>query len=69
MADNIVYRALINAFFGRARQQDINRAGFGRVELFEVPLPPDWPQFGLCLAAGWLRKGWRGGIAHTRLEP
>jgi hypothetical protein len=45
----------------------MRRAGFALVELAELPTPPDWPQFGLGLAAGWARRGWQGSIAHTRL--
>jgi len=37
-------------------------------ELAELPIPPDWPQFGLELSAGWARRGWQGSIAHTRLD-
>lgn len=67
VADNIVFLALINAWFVKARQDDMREAGFGLVELHELPNPePPWPQFGMTLAAAWLRRGWKGGIAHTR---
>jgi hypothetical protein len=36
------------------------------VELCALPIPPNWPQFGIELTAGWAR-GWQGSIAHTRL--
>jgi len=36
-------------------------------ELCALPIPPDWPQFGIELTAGWARRGWQGAIAHTRL--
>ena len=70
VADNIVFLSLVNAWFVRARQDDLREAGFGLVELFELPNPePPWPQFGMVLAAGWLRRGWEGGIAQTRYRP
>ena len=47
---------------------DMRKAGFALVELAELPIPPDWPQFGLELSAGWARRGWQGSIAHTRLD-
>jgi len=33
---------------------------FALVELAELPIPPDWPQFGLELAAGWPTEAGRG---------
>jgi len=67
LSDNIVFLALVNAWFVRARQTDIRKAGFGMVELFEVPVPDaPWPKFGMTLAAAWLRRGWEGGIAYTQ---
>ena len=68
MADNIVFVSLVGARFVRSRQEDMRRAGFALAEMAELPIPPDWPQFGLELAAGWARRGWQGSIAHTRLE-
>ena len=69
VSDNIVFVALVNAWFVRSRQNLIRSAGFGLVELLELPIPESWPKFGLTLAAGWCRRGWQGGIAHTRLDP
>ena len=67
VADNVVFLSLVNAWFVKARQDDIRSAGFGMVEIYEVPNPePPFPQFGMVLAAAWLRRGWEGGIAHTR---
>jgi hypothetical protein len=69
VSDNVVFLALANAFFVRARQADIQSAGFGLVELFEVPIPkPPWPQFGMTLVAAWLRRDWQGGISYTRFK-
>ncbi len=63
VADNIVFLCLINAWFMRARQRDMAQAGFGLVEILHVPVPPPpWPQAGFCLGAGWLRRGWTGGV-------
>ncbi len=46
-ADNIVFVSLVGAWFVRSRQQDMRQSGFALVELAELPIPPDWPQFGL----------------------
>ena len=63
VADNIVFLCLINAWFMRARQRDIESAGFGLVEILHLPVPPPpWPQTGFSLGAGWLRRGWNGGL-------
>jgi len=70
VADNVVFLSLVNAWFIRARQADIREAGYGLVEIYEVPIPPEpWPQFGMTLAAVWLRRGWEGAINYTRLKP
>jgi hypothetical protein len=67
-ADNVVFLCPAAAWFQRARERAIAKAGFGLVELCYTPLPPKpWPQFGLSLAAAWVRRGWQGGIAKTRL--
>ena len=68
VADNVVFIGLAPAWFVRARQDDIRQARFALVELCALPIPPDWPQFGIELTAGWARRGWQGGIAHTRLH-
>ena len=44
------------------------RARFALVELCALPIPPDWPQLGIELTARWARRGWPGGIAHTRVN-
>ncbi len=70
VTDNVVFLSLANAWFMRARQDDIRHDSFGLVELLEVPVPKaPWPQFGMTLAAAWLRRGWSGGINYTRLKP
>jgi len=68
VADNIVFISLVGAWFVQNRQEEMRMAGFALVELAELPIPPDWPQFGLELSAGWVRRGWQGSIAHTRLD-
>jgi hypothetical protein len=67
VADNLVFIGLAPAWFVRARQEDMRQARFALVELCALPIPPDWPQFGIELTAGWARRGWQGAIAHTRL--
>ena len=67
VADNMVFIGLAPAWFVNGHQQDLGRARFALVELSAPPIPPTWPQFGIELTAGWARRGWRGGIAHSRL--
>jgi hypothetical protein len=70
VSDNIVFLSLINAWFMRARQRDMQEMGFGLVEILHVPVPPPpWPQAGFSLGAGWLRRGWTGGIHFSRPAP
>src|SRR6266550_6132483 len=58
VGENIVFVSLINAWFMRARRRDIKKAGFGLVEVLELPVPPKpWPQAGFSLGATWLRRG------------
>ena len=71
IADNLVFIGLAPAWFVRARQEDMRQVRFARlgearfalVELCALPVPPDWPQFGIELTAGWARRGWQGGMA------
>jgi len=68
VADNIVFLCLDNAWNMRARRRDLRRAGFGIVEMCECPVPPPpWPQFGMCLGATWIRRGWQGSTRITEL--
>jgi len=68
VGDNIVFLCLTNAWFFRARQRDMVEKGFGIIEILEVPVPAKpWPQFGACLGATWLRRGWKGATNHTRI--
>lgn len=66
VAENIVFLCLVNAWFMKARQEDIRKAGFGLVEILEIKQPPKpWPQTGFMLGAGWLRRGWSGATTFT----
>jgi hypothetical protein len=68
VADNVVFLCLDNAWNMRARKRDIALAGFGFVEQCECPVPPPpWPQFGMCLGATWIRRGWQGSSQDTCL--
>lgn len=67
VADNIVFLSLINAWFMKARQNDMREAGFGIVEILTLPVPPSpWPQTGFSLGATWARRGWTGGISVSK---
>lgn len=68
VADNVVFLCLDNAWNMRARRRDLQSAGFGIIETCECPVPPPpWPQFGMCLGATWIRRGWQGSTLTTRL--
>ncbi len=49
VADNVVFIGLAPAWFVRARQEDMRQARFALVERCALPIPPDWPQFGIEL--------------------
>ena len=68
LADNVVFIGLGPAWFVNARQEHMRQARFALVELFALPIPPDWSQFGIELTAGWPCPGWQGTIAHTPLH-
>jgi hypothetical protein len=63
VTDNVVFIGLAPAWFVRPRQEDMRQARFALVEPCALPIPPDWPQFGIKLTARWARRGWEGGIA------
>lgn len=69
VSDNVVFLCLINAFFMRARMADMDRAGFGFVEITSVPTPPKpWPQTGFQLGAVHIRKGHGGPVVMSKLQ-
>jgi hypothetical protein len=66
LADNVVFLSLLNAWFMRARLEDIRKAGFGFVEALMLPTPPKpWPQTGFQLAAVHIRRGHTGPMKFT----
>jgi len=61
VADNVVFLALLNAWFMRARVRDMRQAGFGLVEAMMIDTPPrPWPQTGFQLAAVHARRAYDG---------
>jgi len=69
VSDNVVFLCLVNAFFMKARQQDMKDAGFGMKEILFVPTPPKpWPQTGFSLGAVHIQKGYSGPVAFSHLE-
>lgn len=68
-ADNVVFLALLNAWFMRARVQDVAAAGFGYKEALLLDTPPKpWPQTGFQLAAVHIQRGYTGDMKFSRLK-
>lgn len=68
VADNVVFLCLVNAFFMKARQQDMRKAGFGMKEILFVPTPAKpWPQTGFSLGAVHIQKNYSGPVIHSQL--
>ena len=68
VADNVVFLCLVNAFFMKARQQDMHKAGFGMKEILFVPTPAKpWPQTGFSLGAVHIQKNYIGPVIHSHL--
>jgi len=66
VADNVVFLALLNAWFMRARVADMRAAGFGLVESLMLDTPPKpWPQTGFQLAAVHARRGHDGPLKFS----
>lgn len=69
VSDNVVFLCLVNAFFMRARQQDMEDAGFAIREILFVPTPPKpWPQTGFSLGAVHVQRGYTGPIHTSKLN-
>ncbi|MEM6884057.1 MAG: hypothetical protein AAF571_03430 [Verrucomicrobiota bacterium] len=63
VADNVVFLCAVNALFFKARQNAIEEAGFGIVEILRVPTPSaPWPQSGFGIGAVWMMRNWTGAI-------
>ncbi len=66
--DNVVFLCLVNAFFMKARQADMQAAGFGMKEILFVPQPPKpWPQTGFSLGAVHIQRGYTGDTKQSHL--
>lgn len=69
VSDNVVFLALLNAWFMRARVRDVANAGFGLVEALMLDTPPKpWPQTGFQLAAVYAKRGHTGPMAFSKLS-
>ena len=67
-SDNVVFLCLVNAFFMKARQQDMKDEGFGMKKILFVPTPPKpWPQAGFSLGAVHIQRGYSGPVTHSWL--
>ena len=61
VSDNVVFLALLNAWFMKARVRDMSQAGFGVVEVLMIDTPAKpWPQTGFQLAAVHIKRGHTG---------
>lgn len=68
VADNVVFLCLVNAFFMKARQEDMRKAGFGMKEILFVPTPPKpWPQTGFSLGAVHIKRDYLGDVKLSNL--
>ena len=68
-ADNVVFLALFNAWFMRARVKDVAEAGFGYKEALFLDTPPKpWPQTGFQLAAVHIQRGYQGDLKFSKLK-
>lgn len=68
VSENVVFLSLVNAFFMKARVDDMRRAGFGIVEILLLPTPvKPWPQTGFQLGATHIQRGYAGMTQITGL--
>lgn len=69
LSDNVVFLALFNAWFMRARVKDVAEAGFGYKEALFLDTPPKpWPQTGFQLAAMHIQRGYQGDLKLSSLK-
>lgn len=69
VSDNVVLLCLVNAFFMKARQEDVRKAGFGMKEILFVPTPPKpWPQTGFSLGAVHVQRHYHGPVTLSQLK-
>jgi len=67
LADNVVFLVTLTHLDTRARDRDIQLAGFGRREALLCPQPrAPWPTSGFLLAAYHLQKGYAGPLTFNR---
>jgi len=63
VSENIVFLSLVNAFFMKARIEDMKKSGFGIVEILMLDTPSKpWPQTGFQLGATHIKKAYKGDI-------
>jgi len=66
VSDNVVFLSLVNAFFMKARLNDMKLAGFGFREFLMVPTPvAPWPQTGFQLGAVHIQRGYHGPVTMS----
>ncbi len=69
VSDNVVFLCLVNAFFMKARQEDMRKAGFSMREILFVPTPPKpWPQTGFSLGAVHIQCHYHGPVTLSYLQ-
>jgi hypothetical protein len=68
VSDNIVFLCLVNAFFMKARMRDMQKNGFGFVEILFVDTPSKpWPQTGFQLGAVYIKRGYTGSVKFSNI--
>jgi len=67
LSENVVFLCLVNAFWMKARLNDIEFNGFSIKEILFVPQPPKpWPSTGFALGATHIQKAYKGGVKLTK---
>lgn len=61
VSDNIVFLSFVNAWFMKARMRDMKKHNFGLIEVLTIDTGK-WISTGLTIGAGWIRRGWEGGV-------